>query len=54
MINTVKDGVVVENWGSKISRHELQTSGSVVEPLDPVRVDKLKVTVSGLELATLD
>ena len=49
MVNTVKERVVVENWESKMSRYELQTSGSVVKPLDPVRADKLEVTVSALE-----
>ena len=58
MINTVKERVVVENWGSKIKY--LDTScrpldlSLDVEPLDPVHVGKLKVAVSVSKLATLD
>ena len=50
MIKTVKEGVIVENWESKISQHKLPTSESVVKPLNPVRADKLKVAVSRSEL----
>ena len=52
-INTVKERVFVENVGSKMSRHELPTSGSFVKPRDPVRACKLKGTVSGSGFVTI-
>ena len=48
--NAVKERVAVENLGSRMSRHKLWTSGSIVKPLHPVCADKLRLMVGGSEL----